>query len=186
MRYGGFPESDLLTVDDEDSIIALLNHPTRICEIQLTATAPLLEKLALVTQQPFSALEYLQLSTRTEPGVVLPSEFSGTPRLRTLCMIRVALPAFPKFLSLAKDLVSLQLEEIPSIGYTLEALLIGLPAMTLLKSLRIYFLSPSSRPVLSDTLQSPEMRSVLPCLNYMEFHGTSEYLECLLSTISTP
>lgn len=186
MRYGGFPGSSLLTADDEDGINALLDHPTRVCEVQLTATAPLLEKMAIPAQQPFSVLEYLHLSTRTEPGLVLPSEFGGTPRLRILRMVRVALPALPKLLLLAKDLVSLQLEEVPSIGYTLEALRICLPEMTRLKTLRIHFLSPSSHPVLTSTLQSPESHAVLRCLNYIEFHGTSEYLESLLSTMSAP
>lgn len=188
VRYGGFPESNLLTADDEDGVIALLDHPGRLFEVQITATAPILEKMATVglTQQPFSALEYLHLSTRTETGLVLPSEFGGTPGLRTLWMIKIALPALPRLLLLAPNLVSLRIEEIPSIGYTLEALLICLPAMTRLKTLRIHFLFPSSRPALLSTLQSTERRSVLPCLNHIEFHGTSEYLECLLSTITTP
>ncbi|KAH9172773.1 CHAT domain-containing protein [Lactarius sanguifluus] len=186
VRYGGFPGSSLLTADDEDGIIALLDHPSRICEVQLTTTAPLLEMAAAPMQQPFSVLEYLHLSTRTGPGLVLPSEFGGTPRLRILRMVGVALPALPKFLLSAQDLVSLQLEELPSIGYTLDALRFCLPEMTRLKTLRIHFLSPSSRPALASTLQSPESHPVLHYLNYIEFHGASEYLESLLSTISAP
>ncbi|KAH8981665.1 hypothetical protein EDB92DRAFT_175817 [Lactarius akahatsu] len=186
VRFGGFPGSCFLTAGDADGIIALLDHSTRIHEVQLTATAPLLEKMAKLTQQPFSVLHYLHLSTRTERGLVLPSEFGGTPRLRIIRMVRVALPAFPKLLSSAQELISLQLEEIPSIGYTLEALLICLPIMTRLKTLRVHFLSPSSHPILTSTLQSPERRSVLPCLNYIEFHGASEYLESLLSMITAP
>jgi hypothetical protein len=187
VQYGGFPGSSPITAGDLEGVIAALNHPTRTREIQLTATAPLLESITTLTQQPFFMLEYLQLSTSTEPGLVLPSEFGGGfSSVRTLRMIRVALPVSPQLLSSAQDLVYLQLEEIPIIGYTLEALPICLPAMTQLKTLRIHFHSPSSRPVLTNTLLSPERRSVLHCLNYIEFHGTSEYLECLLSTVNTP
>jgi hypothetical protein len=187
-RYGGSPESKLLTANDEDGIIALLDHPARLFDVQLTATAPIIEKMATMglQQEPFSVLEYLRLSTRTEHELVLPSEFGGTPGLRTLWMVRVALPSFPRLLSLAQNLVSFQLEEIPSVGYTMEALLIFLPAMTRLQTLRIHFLFPSSHPVLFSMHQPPESRSVLHCLNYIDFHGTSEYLECLLSTIDTP
>ncbi|KAH9003582.1 CHAT domain-containing protein [Lactarius hatsudake] len=186
VRYGGFPGSSLLTADDEDGIVALLDHPSRIREVQLTTTAPLLEKAAILVQQPFSVLEYLHLSTRTEPGLVLPSEFGSAPRLRILRMVGVALPALPKLLLSAQDLVSLQLEELPSIGYTLDALRFCLPEMTLLKTLRIHFLSPSSRPALASTFQSQKSHPDLDYLNYIEFHGASEYLESLLSTISAP
>ena len=187
-RYGGFPESNLLTAEDEDGVITLLDHPARLFEVQLTATAPILEKLATLepTQQPFSMLEHLRLSTRTKPGLILPSEFGGTPGLRNLWVIRIALPSLPRLMLLAPNLVSLRLEEIPDIGYTLEALLICLPGMTQLKTLRIHFLFPSSRPVLVSTLHSSERRSVLHGLHYMEFHGPSEYLEYLVSTITTP
>ena len=185
-RYGGFPESNLLTADDEDGIVALLDQPARLFELQLNATAPIMERMATMglKRELFLVLEYLRLSTRTEPELFLPSDFGGTPGLRTLWMVRVALPSFPRLLSLAQNLVSFQLEEIPSIGYTMEALLICLPSMTQLKTLRIHFLLPSFRPVLS--IQSPERRPVLHCLNYIDFHGTSEYLECLLATIDIP
>ena len=187
MKYGGFPGSSLLTAGDLEGVIATLNHPTRTCEIQLTATAPLLKSVATLTQQPFFMLESLHLSTSAEPGLVLPSEFGGGfSSLRILRMIKVALPMLPQLLSSPQGLVSLQLEEIPSIGYTLEALLICLPAMTQLNTLRIHFISPCSRPILINTLRSPERRAVLHHLKYIEFHGTSEYLESLLSIVSTP
>ena len=185
-RYGGFPESNLLTAEDEDGIFALFDQPARLFEVQLTATAPIIRRMATIglTQQPFSVLEYLRLSTRNGSELILPRGFGGTPSLRTLWMVRVSLPSLPKLLSLAQNLVSFQLEEIPSIGYTMEALLICLPAMTRLKTFRIHFLFPSYRPVLLN--QSPERRSALHCLNHIDFHGTSEYLECLLATIDAP
>ncbi|KAH9160992.1 hypothetical protein EDB89DRAFT_2248547 [Lactarius sanguifluus] len=184
VQYGGFPASSSLTAGDQDGIIATLSHPTRVREIQLTATTPLLENLVTLTQEPLSMLERLHLSTEVGPGLVLPREFGGGfSTLLILRLVGVALPALPQLLSSVRDLVSLQLEELPSIGYTLEALLICLPEMTRLKTLRIHFLSPISRPVLTST---PERRSVLPYLDYIEFHGTSEYLESPLSTFDAP
>ena len=45
-RYGGSPESNILTSDDEDGIVALLDQPARLFDVQLTATAPIMEKMA--------------------------------------------------------------------------------------------------------------------------------------------
>jgi hypothetical protein len=58
--------------------------------------------------------------------------------------------------------------------------------MTQLKTLRIHFLSPSFRPVLIRTDRALSGFSVLPVLKFIEFRGTSEHLESLLSGISAP
>ena len=189
MQYVDAPGSSPLSPSEQDNIMTLLELPTRLREIQLTVTTPLLEKVTTLTgmEQSFSVLEYLHLSA-TLPGLVLPSKFgSGMSRLRALRMVGIALPALPQLLLLAHDLVSLHLEKLPSIGYTLEALTICLPDLILLKSLRIHFLSPTHRPVLIVSADRPLLGfSVLPVLNFIEFHGTSEYLESLLSGISAP
>ncbi|KAH9057177.1 hypothetical protein EDB87DRAFT_1129714 [Lactarius vividus] len=135
MQYVRKPGSIPLTPGDQDNIMTLLELPTRLREVRLTVTTPLLENVMM--QQPFSVLEYLHLSA---PGLVLPSQFGGgMPRLRALLIVGIALPALPRLLLSAHDLVSLQLEDIPSVGYTLEALVICLPAMTQLETLRVHF-----------------------------------------------
>jgi hypothetical protein len=106
--------------------------------------------------------------------------------LRVLRMDGIALPALPQLLLSAHGIVSLQLEKLPGFGYTLEALIICLPAMTQLKNLRVHFLSPTSRPVLINTDRPLAGLFVLPVLDIIEFHGTVEYLESLLSGISAP
>ena len=185
MQYAEVPGSSPLTLGDQDNIIALFELPTRLREVHITVTTPLLEKMATLMQQPFSVLEYLHLSTLH--GLVLPSEFgSGMPHLRALCMDGFALPVLPQLLLSAHDLVTLRLDKLPSIGYTIEALINFLPAMTQLETLRVHFLSPTFRPVLRSTDRILPGLSVLPILNSIEFHGTSEYLESLLFGISAP
>ena len=173
---------------DQDSIVALLELPSCLREIRLSVTTSLLAKVTTLMQQPFSPLEYLHLST--QDNLVLPREFgSDIPHLRALRMDGFGLPSLPRLLLSAHSLASLQLEKIPGVGYTLEALIVCLPSITQLETLLIRFLSPTlrgSRPVLSSTDWSLPGSSVLPVLNFIEFHGTSEYLESLLSGISAP
>jgi hypothetical protein len=173
------------TLGDQDDIMALLELPTRLREIRLSVTTLVLDKVTTLMQQPFPQLEYLHLSTLHR--LVFPSEFGGgAPHLRALRMGGFALPALPQLLLSTHNLVSLHLEEVPSVGYTLEALIVCLPAMTQLKTLHIHFHSPTSRPVLVSTDRPLPGFSVLPVLNSMEFHGASEHLESLLSGISAP
>jgi hypothetical protein len=185
MRYMGAQGSSPLSLGDQDNIMTLLGLPTRLREVQLIMATPLLEKITTLMQQPFPVLEYLCLSTLH--GLVLPSKFGGDmPHLRTLRIVGFALPAAPQLLLSAHDLVCLQLEEVPSVGHTLETLIICLPTMTQLKTLRIHFLSPTSRPVSLPTDQPLPGLSVLPVLNLIGFRGPSEYLESLLTGISAP
>ena len=185
MQYTDVPGSSPLTLGDQDNIMALLELPTRLRGVHLTVTTPLLEKITTFMQQTLGMLEYLHLSTID--GLVLPNELGGgMPRLRALHMVGFALPALPQLLLSAHDLVTLRLDELPTIGYTLEALIISLPAMMQLETLRVHFLSPTFRPVLMNTDRILPGFSVLPVLNSIEFHGTSEYLESLLFGISAP
>lgn len=116
---------------------------------QLLVTTPLLEKMATVTREPFSTLELLELTTQTGAGLILDDQspiFGGeAPRLRTLRLAGTAFPALPQLLLSAKNLVSHQLDAIPSTGYfPPEALVDGLFAMTSLQMFNIHFLSPTS------------------------------------------
>ena len=54
----------LLTIgkgNDEDDIIAALEHPDRVSSVGLRLTGPQLEKMATVMQEPFPALKHLFL-----------------------------------------------------------------------------------------------------------------------------
>ena len=191
MRYLAFsnPLPPLVSTRDEDNIIAALQHPHRICTIQLAVTTPLLEGLATLAQDPLPALQHLELSTQTGTGLVLPSEFFGgpSPRLRVLHVARIAFPALQRLLLSAENLVSLKLEALPSSGYvSLEALMICLAVTTLLETLHLHFNFPTARFIAGGNISAPQRRVVLPSLDDFAFHGASEYLECLLSGIDAP
>ncbi|KAI0000111.1 hypothetical protein BJV74DRAFT_794392 [Russula compacta] len=131
MRYGVSAGPDPLAAEDEDEIVVALQQSSRIWMIQLLVTTPLLEKMVTITWEPLSTLELLELTTQTGTGLILDnqSQFFGgeAPHLRTLRVAGIAFPALPQLLLSAKNLVSLQLEAVPSTGYIPpEALVDGL------------------------------------------------------------
>jgi hypothetical protein len=172
---------------DEDNVIAALEHPDRICAMDLTVTTSLLEKLTILAQKRFPVLEYLGLEGEPENKPILLNKFliGPCPSLRILQVYRVAFPALQQILPLAKDLVHLRLQELP---YLTPAALRNLfPGLTRLKELFLYFHSPISRPISESGRDNPPpCRSVLPALECVGFCGTSEDLECLLSSTEAP
>lgn len=199
MRYGVFPGPNPLAAGDVEDIVTALQQPGRLRTIQLTVTIPLLEKLATSKQEPklvtltqerFPELEHLELTTQTEAELVLHDQFLGgaAPRLHTLRTTRIALPALPQLLLSATNLVSLQLEAIPSTGYIPpEYLIITLALMSRLQMLHVHFLSPTSHsdPPKELPYSSPEHAN-LRFLKHFEFHGDIEYLEQLSDGIIAP
>ncbi|KAH9983247.1 hypothetical protein BJV74DRAFT_627584 [Russula compacta] len=185
-----------LPPSDEDNVIAALQYPDRIREINLTLTRSLLAKLTPLIQDSFPMLEYLQLGSREMleplvlPPLVLPSSFLGefTPKLRHLNLDRTAFPTLPRLLLSATDLLSLRLYEIPNAGYfSPEALVTGLDATPNLKFLEIYFLHPTSSPGQDSPRPFPRAtRAALPALTEFQFKGDIEYLEDLVSRIDAP
>ena len=188
IQYTGFSSLNPLATGDEDNIVVALQQTDRVRTIELTVTISLLEILATQPQGLFPALEHLELLTHTEAGLTLSDAcFSGpAPNLRVLRTAKIGFPALPRLLSSAGNLVSLQLEAVPSTGYiSPEDLIISLSTMTRLATFNLHFLSPTSRPI-SREHQPPQRRAVLPALEYFSFRGVSEYLECLVSGIDTP
>jgi CHAT domain-containing protein len=191
MQYGIFrgPNPNPLASADEDDIVAALQNLGRIWKIQLTLTTSLSEKLVTKTQGRFPDLELLDLTTQSETGLTLPHQFlsGGAPRLHILRMVKIALPALPQLLLSAQNLVSLQLEAIPSSGYIPPDVLVNsLSGMTRLQMFHIHFLSPNSHLVARRPIQLSPGPVSLPSLKHFEFHGVKEYLECLLSGINAP
>jgi len=177
---------------DEANVISALEFPNRICEINLTLTRPLLEKLTPLMQDPFPALEYLQLGSRDlMESLVLPSRFLGgfTPQLRQIDMDGTPFPTLPLLLLSATNLASLRLREIPNTGYfSPEALVAGLNAKFDLKRLEIHFLHPTSDLGLESPRPRPNSpaRVHLPALTDFQFRGDNTYLESLIARIDAP
>jgi hypothetical protein len=171
---------------DEDNICAALQHPHRICKIELTVTTPLLERLP---NRLFPALEHLEPVTQIETGYTLPSgSFDGHfPSVRVLKLTRIAFTTLQPLILSAANIISLHLEGLPSNGYsTPEALLIFLPMMTRLETLHLYFLSPVARLIVGRNNPIPQRRIVFPSLEGFAFRGICEDLECLLCGADAP
>jgi hypothetical protein len=149
-----------------------------------------LEKISAAMQEPFPELTYLLLLSYDETVPILPESFLGgsAPRLQLLRLDRIPFPGLPTLLSSATHLVDLNLENIPHSGYiSPEAMLTALITLTSLRSLRLEFQSPQSRPDQESRRPPPRTpRSVLPVLNYFCFKGVSEYLDNLVARIDAP
>ena len=116
IRYGGFPDLDPLASEDHDNTIAALKHSGRIRSIRLTVSNLLIVKLPALSE-PFSELEELAFLSQDNMQPTLPSTFRWGPRLRTLLSTGISFPSSPQLLSSSRDLVYLQLHEIPCDGY---------------------------------------------------------------------
>ncbi|KAH9024449.1 hypothetical protein EDB83DRAFT_2658119 [Lactarius deliciosus] len=186
LKYGGFPNLDPPTPEDDNNIIAALKQFGRVSSIRLTVTSSLLAKLSAVSE-PFSELEELVLLSRDNMQLTLPSTFRWGPHLRTLHSTRIALHTLPQLLSPSHDLVDIQLHEIPSAGYfSPEAFANALSGMTNLRTLSLHFLSlPSRRNFLSLPPLSGE-RVILPALTLLKYRRTSKYLDSLVARIDAP
>ena len=186
IQYGGLPNHDPPTPEDEDNIIAALKQSGRVRSISLTVTISLLDKLSAISE-PLSELETLALLSQDNMRLAFPSTFRWGPRLRTIHLTRIAFPSFPQLLLPCQDLVDLQLHEIPISGYfSPEAFANALSEMAQLESLVLHFLSlPSRRNHLSLPSPSGE-RVILPALRAFEYRGTSKYLDSFAARIDAP
>ena len=182
-RYGFCPE-------DEDNIDAALEHPSRVRQIKILATAPLIKQVATTLQRSFPALTYLSLTCKDSVFPVISRRFLGgssTPRLQHLHLKHISFPQIPLYFSSAHNLVSLEIEVMLATGYILpDDMVRSLAMLTRLKRLSLSFdeeIPPShqwrSHP-------HPQMRTILPALIRLNYEGRSEYLEDFLARIDTP
>jgi hypothetical protein len=172
------------------NVIAALKHSDRINEINIRGVPnPLLKRFAALRPEPCPALTSLHLGSKHKSPVVLPSSFLGAsaPRLQLLVLDNIPYSGLPDLLSSATDLVDLSLLNIPHSGYISPgAMVTGIAGMTRLRSLRLVFQSPLSRPDQVASHPCPLKRAVLPALTSLYFRGVSEYLEDFVSQVDAP
>ena len=186
VRCGGSQHPKRPSPEEEDNIVAALQHPSRIRSIELRLTSSLVEKLRTQVEAPFSELEDLVILSQNSTQLVLPGTFRWGSHLRSLHSTRVAF-SLPQLLSSSPNLVDLQLHDIPRIGYfSPEALANALSGTTQLQSLSLRFLCPASRHNHIGVPPSSGERFTLPSLTRFKFRGTSNNLDRLASRIDAP
>jgi hypothetical protein len=186
IRYPASRQYPGLSHIDEENFIVALEHPDRICEIDLDLTRPLIEKLAPLMQDPFPMLETLRLVSHD--WFVIPSTFLGgsAPRLRSIYLSHTPFPSLPQFLSTAPALVSFRLLAWPTQGYLSPgALVTGLEAKPDLEILHIDW-NISGPGQQGSRTPYPQTRAALPALTEFRFRGDNEYLEDLIARIDAP
>ena len=94
-----YPECPIAS-DNEDNVIAALEHPDLGCYLSLTITGSQLGKIAMVMQEPFPVLTDLKLSSFCWNALALPTELLGgsAPCLKTIDLWGVPFPALPTLL----------------------------------------------------------------------------------------
>jgi hypothetical protein len=117
----------------------------------------------------------------------LPAGFLGgsAPCLQAIGLTRISYPALPTLLLSTKDLVKLDLSNIPSTSeISPEAMVASLVALPKLETFVMKFLSYNFRP--DPSRPPPVTRNILPALAFFVFRGASEYLEDLVGRIDGP
>ena len=186
VRCGGSPHPKRPSPEEEDNIVAALQHPDRIRNIELRLTSSLVDKLRTQVEEPFSELEDLAILSQNSTQLVLPATFRWGSRLRRLHSTRVAF-SLPQLLSSSPNLIDLQLHDIPRVGYfSPEALANALSGTTQLQTLSLRFLCPASRHNTFGVPQSSGERFSLPSLTRFKFRGTSNNLDRLAARIDAP
>jgi len=171
------------------NIIAALERHDRIFGIWLdNLTHSEMQLFSAATNNRFPALTHLELGPNKDTTRALPLGFLGgsTPCLRTVRLNGVPFPALPHVLLSAKDLVELQLRDIPTEGYISPmAMVAGLSALARLQKVSIEFRSKGDFDQMSQ-FPHPRRHIILPALTHFRFRGTTDYVEDFLSRIQAP
>ena len=189
MHYGGFPESKPPSPEDEENLVIALRESDRLSEIWLTITGSLSDRLVTEMQKAMPSLESLRLMAQDMHELLLPDKFLGAsaPHLSAISLYGVAFPMLPKLLVSTGDLTSLELCDIPMSGnISPKAIVLGLSAMTQLKSLSINFGIWMSHFHVSNSRTRSQGRTVLPALTDLKYTGITEYLEAFVAIVDTP
>ena len=175
-----------------ENIIIVLEHSDRVGHLGLHLTDLLLGTLATLIQKPFPALTHLTIISESigEHTPVLPAEFLGgsVPCLQEITLSSISFPALPTLLLSARDLVALNLCQVPPTDYfSPEALVTYLAALPRLETFDIRFQSTTSYP---DQIQPhgphPITRTLFPALTDFHLDASGKYLEDFTARIDCP
>ena len=176
---------------NEDDVITLLKHHDRVRWVRLRVSTSLqFRKLLTVMQEPFPELTNLEISVHDSVNVPsLPHGFlaGSSPRLRVVQFDGIPFPELPASCLSSRDLVSLHIDAISTIGYiSSEAMAAGLAMMTKLESLRMQFPYWGSLEQRTRNPDPPIHRVVLPALKDVALVCWLEYMEDFVAQCDAP
>jgi len=189
-----YDTSNPLSLEVEDDVLAGLEHSDRIYEIGLPILGSMIAKSATLAWS-FLKLEHLDIGSPPGQFMVLPQTFLGgsTPtshKLRHITLKKICFPTLPQLLLSSCNLVFLSLgpDALTGEGFIPpDTLASSLLATTWLEFLHVTvyphskIFNPEQRSTYSGSLR-PNL-IVLPALADIEFEGSNEYLEDLVSRI---
>jgi hypothetical protein len=139
--------------------------------------------------KPFPILTNLSLENvgiimpRFRTPIMLPETFLGgsAPSLRSLSLVNIKFPTFPKFILSSTHLVHLSLTDI---GYFSPEVMAS--CLAALPKLNHFHLGSQSPPSTIQQSVPPLTHAILPALTHFSFRGFSKYFEALVAQIDTP
>ena len=175
-----------LTAEEEEGIMLALGQRDRVRRIRLEIPLLKLQKLIMVTDEEYPALEYLIMSPSEDEGTALmfPNTFQA-PHIRQLALMGFDIPMGSRLLTTAMGIVTLSfLMTHPSSHFQLQ----WITFMPQLETLTIIFDSPvPNRDVERHLMRTPITAHVtLPNLRTFLFRGVSAYMDEVLRRITTP
>lgn len=188
----GFEEGEEIPPDDERNILLSLERRHHVRRILLRAPTPALQKMTVPLDDEFPLLDSLAITSVTDgdsTGVILPRSLRA-PNLRHLILINVALQIGTPILTTPVHLVTLVLEDVPTLTHIpAECLADLLEFIPQLKILSVGFRPPISDLDVGTQPLAPEAQKTsitLRRLKQLQFRGFSAYLESLLARINAP
>ena len=187
---------DGIMEEDEEGIILALQHRDRVRRIRILKPIPILQKLILALDGNFPILEFLLIEHQRyhfpviehKTNLNFPETFRA-PHLRELLLKNFATPIESPTFTIMGNLITLFLAKIPSsVYFHPNALIQWLSLIPQLETLGIGFnyYNPS-RDIEQQLLRtSIKTRVTLPNLRWLEFRGSSAYLEVLLAWATIP
>jgi hypothetical protein len=191
VEYGGCSELKPPGPEDEENVLAALKHSDRVSSIHLTVTKSLLKKLSSIRGK-FSELKDLVLLSHSDRPLTLPSTFLSGPRLRRFHSTGVSFSAPLRFLLSSRDLVDVQLHDIPDSSLSPKTLADALSRLAHLRSLSLSYgvrfaaitNIQANIPPLSE--EFVVKRVVIPSLSCLKYQGMSIYLDTFLGRLDAP
>ena len=179
------------TKKDKKGIVLALQCRDRVRRVRLCMPVPYLRKLIAAMDEEYPILEHLIIESTTESikfhdTTTSMFESLQAPHLRHLLLADFSLSIRSRFLTTARDLVTLCLFlDKSSKPNTLLQLVSFIPQ---LETLVITFSSSSPNHIVELQLYSipSTTHTVLPSLRWFSYQGVSAYLEALVGRLITP